>query len=130
KNPNPATEGYKNDIQGWNFLGTSDGYQLTKVGTESFREYKRLKGKYEGKTIEDFRRKKDKEEFAYFEAVKKDAKISSYVKFGEYAKLTWTAFSITDSLVKASGLTSTATVADVVKLEVNDPAVKDYFNAA
>src|SRR5690606_17140328 len=80
-NPNPSKKGYTNDINGWNFLGSADGQQVTKVGTESFREYKRLKGKFEGKTIEDFKKKRDQELFNYFQAVKKDAKIGSYLRF-------------------------------------------------
>ena len=129
-NPNPSTEGYVNDINGWNFLGSADGQQVTKVGTESFREYKRLRSKFEGKTIDDFKKKKDRELFTYFEAVKKDAKIGSYLRFAEMAKLTWDAFRVADSLVSVNQLPANATLADVTKIEVKDSVAKEYYDAA
>ena len=129
-NPNPAKKGYINDINGWNFLGSSDGQQVTKVGTESFREYKRLRSRFEGKTIDDFKKKKDQELFNYFEEVKKDAKIGSYLQFAKFAELTWQAFSVADSLVRVNQLPANATLADVIKIEVKDSVSKDYYDAA
>src|SRR5690606_4987224 len=114
----------------WNLLGSPDGQQVTKVGTESFREYKRLRSRFEGKTIDDFRKKKDQELFAYFQAVKKDAKIGSYLQFAKMAELTWDAFRVADSLVDVHQLPANATLADVIKIEVRDSVAKDYYDAA
>jgi len=129
-NPNPSKKGYINDVNGWNFLGSADGQQVTKVGTESFREYKRLRSKFEGKTREDFKKKKDQELFNYFQAVRKDAKIGSYLQFAKMAELTWDAFRIADSLVNVSQLPANATLSDVIKIEVTDSVAKDYYDAA
>lgn len=131
QNPSPSHKGYQGDINGWNFLGTSNGLTITKVGSEAFREYKRLRPTYEGKTDHDFKSKRKKKELAYFLAVKKDAKIGSYVNFGKYAELTWQAFLITDSLVKADLKTAAPIkVKEVMSMTVHDSATNDYYQAA
>ena len=74
--------GYVDDTHGWNFLGLREGGTLTKVGTEPFREYKRLRPRYEHIKPEEVK-KKDQEEYAYFLSMRRQAKINSLLQFGE-----------------------------------------------
>jgi cell wall-associated protease len=64
--------GYIDDIHGWNFMGNKDGVNVEKDNLELTREYKRLKSKYDGKSISDFSAKADKTEFKYWTKVKAD----------------------------------------------------------
>ena len=61
--------GYIDDVHGWNFLG-GEG-KATPEQLEITRIYKKLDPKYSGKS-EDQISEKDKEEFAYYQKVKKD----------------------------------------------------------
>ena len=61
--------GFVDDMNGWNFLGgkgtaTPEQLEITRI-------YKKLNGKYEGKT-EDQISEEDKNKFAYYQKVKKD----------------------------------------------------------
>lgn len=121
---------YENLKHGWNFLGTSDGDMITKVGSEAFREYKRLRPKYEGKEKEDFKRKRDREEFEYFEKVKKDAKIQGYLNFFPIIELTFDAFRITDSLLREEGAHSdNLTLVEIKNFQVADSSSMEYVDA-
>ena len=91
-------------VHGWNFLGTADNKLISKVGTEAFREYKKLRPKYENTQLSDWKKKKDIAEFNYFLQVKKDAKIQGYLNFFPIIKLTYEAFRLTDSTIKVQGL--------------------------
>lgn len=61
KNPNEIPgngidddkNGYADDVYGWNFLGGSDGRSVEKDTYEAARVYHGLKGKYEGKQIDE-----------------------------------------------------------------------------
>ena len=126
-----AASKYKNIKHGWNFLATSEGDMITKVGSEAFREYKRLRPKYEGKEKEDFKKKRDREEFEYFEKVKKDAKIQGYLNFFPIIELTFDAFRITDSLLREEGVYSeNLSLAEIKNFQVADSSFQEYVDAA
>jgi len=62
--------GYIDDIHGWNFLGGKDGTNVECENLEATRLLRKLKPKYEGKHINDFKTKEEKAEFDLFERVK------------------------------------------------------------
>lgn len=62
--------GYIDDVHGWNFIGGKDGSHVNQDSYEITRLYVQLKKKYAGKSVDQIA-KKDKKEFALFEAVKK-----------------------------------------------------------
>ena len=45
--------GLVDDVYGWNYLGNSDGMNISKENLEAVRMYHQLKGKFEGKNIEE-----------------------------------------------------------------------------
>lgn len=126
-NPKPGAKGYAKDIHGWNFLGNAKGENLVKAGTEAFREYKRLKPRFEHVQPEQLKTAAEQQEYAYFRAVRAEAKINSYVKFGEYTALITNAFRITDSVVKATKYDHEPTVADILKLKIADSVLNEQY---
>lgn len=131
QNPKPTGRYYVGAQHGWNFLGTKDGQMVTKTGTESFREYKRLRSKYEGKKREDFSNAKDLKELEYFLAVKADSKIQGYLNFFPYIKLTYEAYHLTDSLLALSHVNhNTIPLKEVSNLKNADTTVQQYIDAA
>lgn len=121
---------YPEAVNGWNFLGTSNNTHITKVGTEAFREYKRLRPKYENTKISDWKKKQDIAEFNYFLQVKKDAKIQGYLNFFPIIKLTYEAFRLTDSTIKAQNLDGSAlSIKDLANLK-SDATTQEYIQAA
>ncbi|MBK9283900.1 MAG: S8 family peptidase [Sphingobacteriaceae bacterium] len=62
--------GYIDDIHGWNFLGGKDGTNVECENLEATRLLRKLKPKYDGKTIADCKTKEEKEEFALYEKAK------------------------------------------------------------
>lgn len=127
KNPKPGTKGYVNDINGWNFLGNQKGQSLVKVGTEAFREYKRLKPRFEHIKKEQLKTETEKKEYAYFLNVRREAKINSYLKFGEYTALMTNAFRITDSVIKTLKFDHEPKVSDVAVLKIRDSALNEQY---
>lgn len=126
-----ANKSYNGIAHGWNFLGTKDGKQISKVGTEAFREYKRLRPKYENTKLEDWSNAHDIAEYTYFLRVKKDAKIQSYLNFFPYIKLTFDSYRLTDSTIKAQNLDlNTFILKDLTALKSADSVVQDYIDAA
>ena len=122
---------YPNSTHGWNYLGSDKDKQISKVGTEAFREYKRLRPKYENTKLSDWKKKNDIEEFNYFMDVKKDAKIQGYLNFFPYIKLTYDAFRLTDSLITATGYDrSRFTLKDLSDLKSQDSITQEYLEAA
>lgn len=71
--------GYVDDIHGWNFIGGKNG-NVNEDTYEVTREYARLKPKYEHETAKTVK-KKDRDEFAYWEKVK--AKYERDFKFNK-----------------------------------------------
>ncbi len=63
--------GYIDDIHGWNFIGGADGKNVVGDNLEVTRILRKLKPKYDGKTVNDFTSKEDKKEFELYEKVKK-----------------------------------------------------------
>lgn len=127
KNPKPGSKGYPNDINGWNFLGNKDGRSLVKTGTEAFREYKRLRPKYEHIKPEELKTAAQKQEYAYFLALRKEAKINSYVKFGDYLQQITNAFTATDSIINATKFDHQPLVSDVLALQTTDPKLAESY---
>lgn len=122
---------YSQAEHGWNFLGTSDKKLISKVGTEAFREYKKLRPKYENTQLSDWKKKKDKADYAYFLQVKKDAKIQGYLNFFPIIKLTYEAFRLTDSTIKAQGLDEQSlSRKELANLESTDSVTQEYIEAA
>ncbi|WP_236537077.1 S8 family serine peptidase [Sphingobacterium composti Ten et al. 2007 non Yoo et al. 2007] len=118
-------------VHGWNFLGTADNKLISKVGTEAFREYKRLRPKYENTQLSDWKKKKDIAEFNYFLQVKKDAKIQGYLNFFPIIKLTYEAFRLTDSTIKAQGLDEQClSIKELANLKSTDSVTQEYIEAA
>lgn len=131
QNPNANNKHYPNANHGWNYLGTKDGQLITKVGTESFREYKRLRPKYEGKKRENFTKAEDLKEFEYFLAVKADSKIQGYLNFFPYIKLTYEAYALTDSLLALTSSNHNAIpLKEVGSLKNADTTAQQYIDAA
>ena len=129
---NPKAKNFYAQAQhGWNFLGTSDNKLISKVGTEAFREYKKLRPKYENTQLSDWKKKKDKAEYAYFLQVKKDAKIQGYLNFFPYIKLTYEAYRLTDSTLQAHNVDRTKfTIKDLDSLKSKDSSIQEYIEAA
>jgi subtilisin family serine protease len=127
KNPKPGAKGYANDINGWNFLGNKKGESLTKTGTEAFREYKRLKPRFEHVQADQLKTEAERKEYAYFRKVRAEAKINSYIKFGEYTALITNAFRVTDSVVRTTKFGHEPLVADILKLKIADSAVNEQY---
>ena len=89
--------GYVDDIHGWNFLGTPDGsFNMTSAGTQEFREFKRLFPKYKEA---DSTQVTNQEEFAYYEAMKKKAGITNYIKYAQYMKVKDQAYAYMDAVM-------------------------------
>ena len=76
--------GYRDDLHGWNFLGTADGsFNMISAGTEEFRQFKRLFPKYKQVTSRDSVR--DKKEYDFYLRMRKEAKIDNYLRYYEIA---------------------------------------------
>lgn len=127
KNPKPGAKGYANDINGWNFLGNKAGKNLVKTGTESFREYKRLKPRYDKVKPEQLKTTAEKQEYAYYLEARKDAKINSYLSFGNYTALITNAFRVTDSVMKDVKYNHEPIVTDVLALKIQDSAINEQY---
>lgn len=75
--------GYVDDVHGWNFIGGKDGSQVDNDSHELTREYIRLKAKYADVEEEDVKRK-NKEEFAYWERINANFEESKKEAEGNY----------------------------------------------
>lgn len=117
--------GYIDDIHGWNFLGIKGGGTLTKVGTEPFREYKRLRPRYEHIKPDEVK-EKEKQEYAYFLSMRKQAKINSYLQFGEYLRRLAAAYAAVDSLMGVQ-FSHEATLFDFQHLQVRDTSLSRSY---
>lgn len=102
--------GYVDDVNGWNFLGTRDGqFNMTSAGTQEFRIFKKLYPKYkdmEGRTITD------STEYRLYEEMKRKAGIVKYVKYAVNEQQKSQAYRSIDSLLRCQS----ATLADTVKV--------------
>ena len=79
--------GYVDDIHGWNFIGGKDGKNVDTDNLEMTRLVRKLKSKYEGKTVSDFKSKQEKSEFKLYQTVNADylANLEKYK--GTYDKI-------------------------------------------
>ncbi len=64
--------GYIDDIHGWNFIGGKDGSNVDSDNLEVARVYKYLNTKFEGKSEDDIKGKKDKAEYARYLRAKEE----------------------------------------------------------
>jgi len=130
-NPKKNRKGYKNDLHGWNFLGTSTGLQIQKTGTEAFRIYKSMRAKYEGMQVDQVKNAAERDSLLLFKQVKKEAKINSYIQFYEMNKLSMRAYQIADSMIVKHFAEYGQVRLDQVKdLRAADSLTQEYFDAA
>lgn len=111
--------GYIDDVNGWNFLGSADGqYDLASAGTEAYREYKRLRPKY--KDVDPVQLGGDqKDEYAYYKKLEAETKIASYIMYTSQLAQIAEAFRITDSILTAQFPDKKITVGDIAGLNVD-----------
>ncbi len=78
--------GYRDDLHGWNFLGTADGsFNMISAGTEEYRQFKALYPKYKHVTNRDSVAESDRKEYDFYLRMRKEAKIDSYLRYYEIA---------------------------------------------
>lgn len=78
--------GFTDDLHGWNFLGSRDGsFTFMSAGTQEYREFKRLYPRY--KMIHSPLQVSDTLEYAYYQKMKKAARIDTYLQFFDYLKM-------------------------------------------
>ena len=76
--------GYRDDVHGWNFLGTADGtFNMISAGTEEYRQFKRLYPKYKNVASRDSAA--DKQEYDFYLRMRREAKIDQYLRYYEIA---------------------------------------------
>jgi subtilisin family serine protease len=115
--------GYVDDIHGWNFIGGKDGSHVNQDTYELTREYVRLKKKFAGaKKI----RKKEKQEYNYFQDLKKEyeRKVTElkdqYNDFKQFAEV----YKIATSIIKNQLGKEEITEEDLINLNATDEMVK------
>lgn len=92
-------DGYVDNRYGWNFLGSPDGrIELVSVGTEPFREYKRLLPRYKGLTKAPAGREA---EYSYFRRMAQLAGIERYERLRELTERRFAALQVIDSALRA-----------------------------
>lgn len=76
--------GFRDDLHGWNFLGTKDGtFNMISAGTEEYRQFKQLYPKY--KNVANRDTVQDKKEYDFYLRMRKEAKIDQYLRYYEIA---------------------------------------------
>lgn len=116
-NTDDDSNGYLDDINGWNFLGTPDNsFNLTNAGIEAFREYKRLRPRYK-ELNEPPLDPEARREYLYYKSLETQARIPAYLTYTAYLSNIAVAFETCDSLIRLSDVDyNTLTVANLVKL--------------
>jgi subtilisin family serine protease len=75
-------DGLIDDIYGWNYLGNSDGRNISKENLEAVRMYHHLKGKFEGKNIDEKTlNENERSEFEVWKQAMTQLDVSSEDKF-------------------------------------------------
>lgn len=93
--------GYVDDLYGWNLLGTADGkLELTSVGREEYREFKRLYPKYKHITKEEELSSAARQEYEYYLSMRKMAGIDRYLRLYELTLAKTRAYAKMDSLLR------------------------------
>lgn len=100
----------------WNFLGNEDGKVIERAGTEAFRYFKALYPKYKNVKPEEV---KDSAEFAFYQQVKKDARINSYLMYADYQALRYRSMVRMDSVMRVHCLDSASTLSDYAALDID-----------
>lgn len=94
--------GYIDDLNGWNFLGTRDGsFDMISAGREEFRQFKRLYPKYKGVQDSSQVATEDKDEYAFYLQMKHKAGIDKYLRLHRYMQMKDKAFAYMDSVLRA-----------------------------
>ena len=121
--------GYVDDVHGWNFLGTKDGkFNMTSAGTEEYRQFKRLYPKYKNVKSREEVADSNRKEYAYYMAMRRKAKINSYLMFYEVAARKQKLMGEMDDMLKRAKLdVDTLTMGGMLNTEVADTLVKDTF---
>ena len=119
--------GYTDDVHGWNFLGTKDGsFQMTTAGTEEYRQFKRLYPKYKSLIREQA---VDKNEFDFYQRMKKKAGITGYLKFYQYTQAKHNQLLKVDSALRLHFHIDTLQVAQVMRMESADSVFQKALQA-
>lgn len=120
--------GYVDDIHGWNFLGNSDGtLNLSSVGTEEYREFKRLYPKYQSVGENGEMAVRDTSEYAYYLKMRKMANIDRYLDYYHSLKIKEKAYGIINKIIRENYPDiSTVTVQQLMEINSSD---EDYYKA-
>ena len=79
--------GYIDDVHGWNFIGGKDGKNVDDENLEVTRLIRKLKPKYDSKTLADFTTKEDKKEYAFYQELLKEFTTTKDKFEGGYSQL-------------------------------------------
>lgn len=120
--------GYVDDVHGWNFIGGKDGKNVDEDTYELTREYVRLKKKFDGSRKV---RRKQREEYKYYEAVKSDYEQKVTEKKDEYDKYQKSElkkfaefYKKASSIMKAHLDKEEVTMEDLQKVSSTDPMIE------
>lgn len=114
--------GYIDDVHGWNFIGGKDGKSVEYDNLEMTRLMRKLKGKYEGKTVSDFSSKEEKNELNLYLEVKKEytaAKEKSESSYNTYAAF-YTGLEKINEEIKKQQQVESVTADELKKYEPKD----------
>ena len=117
--------GYVDDIHGWDFIGGKDGEDVDHDSYELTRIYAQLHKKYMDKTASDID-KKDKEEFEYYQKIKKDFEEQVEEAQTELVQLKQTIFIFNQCLESVSEHLGQEnfTLEDIKKIDTEDNRVQ------
>ena len=117
--------GYVDDVHGWDFIGGKDGEDVNHDSYELTRVYVQLSKKFEGKEETDIK-KADKEEYQYFQKIKKEYEAKVEEANTEYSQAKQNIFIIQQCLESVSEYLDNEdfTLEDVKKIETEDSRVQ------
>ncbi|MBQ9285034.1 MAG: prolyl oligopeptidase family serine peptidase [Bacteroidaceae bacterium] len=106
---------YISQTPGWNFLGNTEGENITRTGTEDYRAWKRLRLRY--LASESSLSEQEKE---LMDSLQRRIHIESYILYARNAEAIGQHFDVADSIMKAFYGDKATTLADFKKVEVED----------
>jgi cell wall-associated protease len=121
--------GYIDDVHGWNFIGGADGKNVLDDNLEMTRLIRKLKPKYEGKTLADFKSKAEKNELKFYFELKKEFNDTKDKFEGGYNQLKFLSEGLADvnTKIKEQLKVDKVTLAELDKysaVEKNDTKMK------
>lgn len=123
--------GYIDDRWGWNLLGTADGkLELTSVGREEYREFKRLHPKYKSIAHIDSVATDDRAEYLYYQRMRTIAGIDRYLRLYDHTLAKARAYTALDSIITTKMPETTADSLSVSEIMNIKPDSKDWVDAA